>query len=93
MIARDRPLLYLENDRTALSEALVRHVMGLGYSLWLHIVPLFRPNNAAGTQANIFGNEGSFNMICAPEERGTIIHGLPAITDPTAHPMLTSNAS
>lgn len=87
LIARDRPLMYLENDRPDLSEALVRHVQGLGYALWWHIVPLFRPDNPAGTRVDIFGNVHSFNMFCAPRERGVTVDGLPAVEDAAAHPL------
>jgi FkbM family methyltransferase len=87
LIARDRPLLYLENDRPDLSEALIRHVMDLGYALWWHIVPLFRPDNAAGTTVNIFGDVHSFNMFCAPREIGASVQGLPPVVDPAAHPL------
>ena len=86
LIARDRPILYLENDRINLSEALIAHVLGLGYDACWHIVPLFRPNNLAGASNNVFGNTHSFNMLCLPRERG-IDFGARAITDPTQHPL------
>jgi FkbM family methyltransferase len=86
LIARDRPILYLENDRTNLSEALIAHVLELGYDACWHIVPLFRPKNLAGASSNVFGNAHSFNMLCLPRERG-IDFGARAITDPTRHPL------
>jgi FkbM family methyltransferase len=86
LIARDRPILYLENDRVDLSEALIAHVLGLGYDACWHIVPLFRPDNLAGAADNVFGNIHSFNMLCLPRERG-IDFGARAITDPTRHPL------
>jgi len=87
IIERDRPVLYLENDRPDQSEALVRHVMELGYDLYWHIVPLFRPNNHAGTGVNIFGNTCSFNMLCLPSEKAATVSGLARIVDPTDHPL------
>lgn len=86
LIARDRPLLYLENDRADQSEALIRHVQALGYDLWWHIVPAFRPDNPAGTTVNIFGALHSFNMFCAPRERGLAVEGCTKVESPTAHP-------
>jgi FkbM family methyltransferase len=86
LIARDRPMLYLENDRTDLSEALITHVLGLGYDACWHIVPLFRPQNLAGATVNVFANIYSFNMLCVPRERGIDLGGH-AITDPCQHPL------
>lgn len=86
LIARDRPILYLENDRLELSEALVSHVLALGYDACWHIVPLFRPDNLAGAAENVFGKISSFNMICVPRERG-VQFGARAITDPSHHPL------
>jgi FkbM family methyltransferase len=86
LIARDRPILYLENDRPELSEALISHLFELGYDARWHIVPLFRPNNFAGAAENVFRNVCSFNMICVPRERG-VQFGADAITDPAHHPL------
>ena len=87
LIARDRPCLYLENDRPDLSEPLIRHVIGLGYDLYWHIVPLFRADNHAGTVANIFGTTASFNMLCFPSEKRADVTGLARIVDPGHHPL------
>ena len=86
LVARDRPILYLENDRPELSEALVGHVLGLGYEAWWHKVPLFRPNNHAATGVNIFGKIHSFNMLCFPGERAVNVTG-EKIVDPAHHPL------
>ena len=90
LIARDRPFLYLENDRPELSEALIRHVLGLDYDLYWHIVPLYRVHNHAGNAANIFGNTASFNMLGFPAEKRVNVTGLAKITDPSAHPLGSS---
>lgn len=87
VIVRDRPLLYLENDRVDRSAALLRHVMALGYDIWWHVVPVYRPDNRARTLTNLFGNMASFNILCLPRERGAVIDGLPRIDDPDAHPL------
>ena len=87
LIARDRPILYLENDRPAESPALIRAGMELDYLMWWHTVPLFRPQNLARTQANIFGNVHSFNMLCLPRENGPRVNGLQPVTGPDQHPL------
>jgi FkbM family methyltransferase len=87
IIARDRPALYVENDRLEQSEALISHIMGLDYDLYWHIVPLFRPENHAGTAQNIFGSIASFNMLCFPSERAARVSHLPRISDPVVHPL------
>ena len=87
LIARDRPMLYLENDRTKSSEDLLTHISGLDYDIWWHLAPLFRPNNRAATQTNIFPNIASFNIICIPQEKKINIPGLKKVTNFKEHPM------
>jgi FkbM family methyltransferase len=87
LLQRDRPMLYLENDRVDQSPELITHILGLGYDCWWHVVPLFRPNNATCTAVNIFGNQGSFNMLCIPSERGVQIQGVPKVEGPQDHPL------
>ena len=48
LIARDRPLLYLENDRVDKSPELLSLVDTLGYRSYWHTIPMFRPDNFAG---------------------------------------------
>ncbi|MGE3643530.1 MAG: FkbM family methyltransferase [Beijerinckiaceae bacterium] len=82
LIRRDRPLLYLENDRAEKSRDLISHVLDLEYDLWWHIVRLYRQDNMTNTKANIFGNVASFNIICIPKEKRATINGLKQITSP-----------
>ena len=87
LIARDRPILYVENDRPDLSRDLIVFIMEMKYDLWWHIVPLFRPDNHAHTRANIFANIASLNMLCVPHERKIALSGLQKIEDPELHPL------
>jgi hypothetical protein len=87
LIARDRPALYVENDREEKSRELITYILDMNYELWWHIVPLFRPNNHAHTRANIFGNIRSFNMLCLPRERKVQVNGLTKIENPELHPL------
>ena len=91
LIARDRPMLYLENDRPEASEELLTHILGLNYNIWWHLAPLYRPDNRAMTQVNIFQNIASHNIICLPKE-GIVnnISGLEPVTDPKKHPLMAA---
>jgi FkbM family methyltransferase len=95
VIARDRPILYVENDRVEKSRDLITKIMEMNYDLWWHIVPLFRKNNHAHTTVNIFGNIQSFNMLCIPRERAVKVTGLARIEDCEAHPLrqVTTNVT
>lgn len=87
IIKRDRPALYLENDRLASSKSLIEYCWSLDYDLYWHVVPLFRPDNLANTTANIFGNIHSFNMIGLPRESGKAFVGDTKIENSDAHPL------
>lgn len=87
LITRFRPILYVENDRVEKSEALIRQIQALEYRMFWHAPPLFNPNNFAGEPTNIWPNVVSFNMLCVPREADTEIRGLPAVDDPTFHPL------
>jgi FkbM family methyltransferase len=90
VIARDRPILYVENDRLDKSRDLIRFIMEMNYTLWWHIVPLFRPDNQAHTHANIFDKVSSFNMLCLPRESSIKVTGLHKIEDFELHPLRKS---
>lgn len=61
-IARDRPRLYVENDRPGLSAALIRYIMEMDYLLFWHLPKLNNPDP--------FGRQDfiSINMLCLPKE-------------------------
>jgi hypothetical protein len=87
LIARDRPMLYVENDRLDASRDLITCIIEMGYEMWWHIVPLFRQDNHACTRANIFGNVCSFNMLCLPRESKIKVTGLPKVENAEFHPL------
>ena len=91
LIARDRPVLYLENDRTDKSPELLRLIDGMGYRSYWHTTEMFRPDNFAGQPADIFGAAtGSFNILSIPRDSGWNIIGEPEITDfDNDHPLKT----
>lgn len=68
-IAAHRPVLLLENEEPSLSGALVADLLALGYRLWWHSPPLFRPDNAFGHPVDVFPGLGSLNLLALPAER------------------------
>jgi FkbM family methyltransferase len=81
-IAKLRPILYLENDRQAQSEGLVRLIEELGYNMWWHWPPLFNPGNFANLEQNVFAGIVSINLLCIPKEMPTDISGLRPVAGP-----------
>jgi len=87
VLARHRPLLYVENDRVAQSAALIRHLWGQQYRLWWHISPLFNPDNFSGKAENRYPHLFSFNMLGVPKESSLALSGFDEIVDAQAHPL------
>jgi FkbM family methyltransferase len=82
MLARCRPILYVENDRADRAEALVARLQEDGYRMWWHTPPLYNAANFLGNPQNVFGNIMSFNMVCLPRETATPPRGLHEIASP-----------
>jgi len=81
-ISRHAPLLYVENDRSDRSAALISLLLDLGYRLFWHQPTLFHPDNFTGRVDNVFGSIRSINMLGVP--RGTVhaLEGFVEITSP-----------
>ena len=79
MIARHRPLMYVENDRPARAEDVIRQLLAWNYQLYWHTPRLFSEQNFAGDPENVFGEIVSINMLCIPAERNIVVHGLQQI--------------
>lgn len=88
-VARCRPLLYVENDRTEKAERLVGLLRELGYALHWHTPPLYLPDNFARNPENVFGHILSFNVFGVPTEWADLtLNGFAPLTD-AIHPALT----
>lgn len=88
LIARHRPVLYLENDRVDKSQSLIEHIQTLDYRLWWHIPPLYNANNYFSDAHNKYPNLVAFNMLAIPKEAYTNqMQGASEITDSRQHPM------
>jgi FkbM family methyltransferase len=85
LLARFRPVLFVENDRTSTSPGVLARLLAAGYRVYWHVVPLYRENNWRGVRENIFGNTGTINVLAIPRERSQAV-GLPECIDPNAPP-------
>jgi FkbM family methyltransferase len=66
-IMRDRPIMYIEDDRPEKSLHLQEMIKGMDYRIERHYPRLFRENNFAGNQVNIWDQDySSHNLICRP---------------------------
>lgn len=83
-IARLRPVLYVENDRTDRSPALLGFMRDQGYRLWWHRPALYEADNFLGRAENVFGGVGSFNVLAIPREMGATVTGAEEILDTAA---------
>ncbi|KIP17174.1 methyltransferase, FkbM family domain protein [Burkholderia sp. MSHR3999] len=87
-LSKNRPIVYIENDRLAQSYALVEYLWELGYRLWWHITPLFNPLNFRGRTDNRYQNLSAFNMIGLPRESSATLDDCDEIVDATFHPLV-----
>ncbi len=82
LIARHRPILYVENDRGENSDALIRFIASLGYCLYWHQPALYNSDNCSGNPDNVFPNIASINMLCIPQEAGQELNGFARVEVP-----------
>ena len=87
LIEKDRPFLYLENDKIQNSPELISYIWDLKYEIWWHIVPLYRTNNRAGETKNIFKDIASFNILCVPKENNIKIKNGLKVHNRNEHPL------
>jgi len=79
-IQRCQPILYIENDRKDKANALIQHLVALGYALYWHCPPIFNPENFYQNPSNVFGKTISVNMLGLKPEHGITINGLERVT-------------
>src|SRR5262249_31186728 len=66
-IMRDRPILYIENDKDWQSPDLLIWLHEHRYRIYEHQPRMFRPDNYAGYPINVFGNIISAMLLCVPQ--------------------------
>ncbi|MFZ1014448.1 MAG: FkbM family methyltransferase, partial [Terracidiphilus sp.] len=69
-IARNRPILYLENDVREKSRALLEYLFQNDYVLYWHTPPIFQPDNFFGNPTNHWPQViVSIMVLCIPKEK------------------------
>jgi len=66
-IRTSRPYLYLEADRPAQREPLLKMLGMLGYEALFHEAPLYNPRNYDKRGLNVFGNTVSLSLLGIPK--------------------------
>ena len=75
----------MENNQPDKSEALIRYVDGLGYTMYWHHVPYFNPNNFFENQDQYLAQfRPEPNMICLPKEMQQDLRGFERVVVPEA---------
>jgi FkbM family methyltransferase len=79
LLRRDRPILYVENDRREHSAELIGLLREYGYEPYWHVAPFYNPDNLAGRPDDIpmhrYGwvggkiNGASVMLLCVPPEK------------------------
>lgn len=68
LIARSRPLLYVEDDSLLEASPLMQYIYSLNYRMYRHTPLLFNPSNFLGNSDNVFADMASMNLVCVPHE-------------------------
>lgn len=88
LIARHRPMLYLENDRIEKSKELIEHIFSLDYRLWWHMPFLYNPGNYFANTHNEYADNLAVNMLAIPKEACHIqMNDATEVIDSHTHPM------
>eukprot|EP01104_Vermistella_antarctica_P019708 TRINITY_DN7888_c0_g1_i1.p1 TRINITY_DN7888_c0_g1~~TRINITY_DN7888_c0_g1_i1.p1 ORF type:complete len:480 (-),score=41.47 TRINITY_DN7888_c0_g1_i1:6-1337(-) len=66
-ITEHHPYVYVESDRKEAHRDLTEFMISLDYQCYWVIIPLFMRQNFFSNEENVFGNTGSFNMLCMHE--------------------------
>ena len=85
IIARDRPFLYVENDRLAESPALIEKLRQLGYRLYWHCPLLYNPGNFFKNLNNLYPGISAINMLGVPFERAFDTAGMTPVDAAGSH--------
>ncbi len=69
LIAKSRPILYVEDDNIDEHVALATMLLDLDYIPFWHTPTLFNKNNFYNREDDIFPGLASFNLFCVPKEK------------------------
>lgn len=76
LIARHRPILYLEANQRATFAAVLERLNRFGYRAYWHAFRTFNPDNFAKNASNVIGSTGDVNLLCLPAGSGLDVVGL-----------------
>ena len=82
LIEATRPIIYVENNDTARSPALIGWLLARGYHLHWHLSRFFNPANHFANPDNVFGDLCDLNMIGVGPDLEPAFARLPAVTGP-----------
>jgi len=82
LVAAARPLIYLENNDTTKSPALISWMLARGYHLFWHLSRFFNPRNFFQNPDNVFGEIGDLNMIAVRPELAPAFRSFHPVTGP-----------
>lgn len=93
-IRRDRPVLYVENDRAEKAVALVALLHDLEYRTWWHMPTYYQPDNFNGRTDDVFEGLCAANLLCLHRSRTDIPKGFVEIRRPqSAWPPISFTAA
>ena len=86
LIARFRPVLYVEAHNPDESPVLIRLLQEMEYDLWWHLPLMYSADNYTGDPENIFGNITSKNILGVPKEHKLNIRAARPVAGENDHP-------
>jgi FkbM family methyltransferase len=82
-IARFQPMLFVENNRSEDSPALVSLIDSLGYDAWWQVEGYYRSDNYFGNPTNVFSTyQPEVNLFCVHRARGVAVAGYRKVSGP-----------
>ena len=84
LIARDKPVILVENNIPENSAGLIKLLGELGYRCWWHLAEYYNPNNYRRNATNIFAGVGrpKVNMLCLYGSADPEVDGLLSVSGP-----------
>ena len=84
LIARDKPVIFVENNTPENSTGLISLLAELGYRCWWHLAEYYNPDNYYRNSTNIFSKVGrpEVNLLCLHGSAGLEADGLVPVSGP-----------
>jgi FkbM family methyltransferase len=84
LIARDKPVIFVENNTPENSAGLISLLTELDYRCWWHFADYYNPDNYYGNSTNIFSMVGrpEINLLCLHGSADSKVDGLVPVSGP-----------